>query len=258
MIEAHGLSVRAGGRFLAEDVSFRVMPGRVTALLGPNGAGKSTIISVLSGERRPDAGRVEIDGVAMQGLKPLALARRRAVLLQNSTLDFAFTAAEVVGLGRLPFTATEEAFDDGEALAAVRRVAGIEPLWEQLYQTLSGGERQRVQFARALAQIWRRRREGPPRYLFLDEPTSALDLRHRRSILEAVRDLAAEGIGVLAVLHDLNLAGDFADDVVLLRGGHVLADGPAEDVLREGNLSACFDVPVEVIPRANGRSVILA
>ncbi|HEY4345529.1 MAG TPA: heme ABC transporter ATP-binding protein [Parvibaculum sp.] len=258
MIEARGISVRIGGRFLVEDVSFRVAPGRVTALLGPNGAGKSTIISVLSGERKADAGQAEIDGVAMQTLKPLVLARKRAVLLQNSTLDFAFTAAEVVGLGRLPFTATEEALDDEEALAAARRIAGIELLWEQLYQTLSGGERQRVQFARALAQIWRRRRDGPPRYLFLDEPTSALDLRHRRSILEAVRDLTGDGIGVLAVLHDLNLAADFADDVVLLRGGRVLADGPVGDVLGADTLSACFDVPVEIIPRANGKSVILA
>jgi iron complex transport system ATP-binding protein len=258
MIEACGISVRAGGRALIEDVSFRVTHGRVTVLLGPNGAGKSTIISVLSGERRPDAGHVDMDGQAMHAMKPLALARKRAVLLQNSSLDFAFTAAEVVGLGRLPFTATEDALDDEDALTAARRIAGIEPLWEQLYQTLSGGERQRVQFARALAQIWRRKRDGAPRYLFLDEPTSALDLRHRRSILAAVRDLAGEGIGVLAVLHDLNLAGDFADDVVLLRGGRVLAEGTAEEVLRDDSLSACFDVPVEIIPRENGRPVILA
>lgn len=258
MIEARCISVRAGERFLVEDVSLRVAPGRITALLGPNGAGKSTIVSVLSGERRPDAGHVEIDGAAMQSLKPLALARKRAVLLQNSTLDFAFTAAEVIGLGRLPFTATEEAFDDDEALASARRVAGVETLWEQLYQTLSGGERQRVQFARALAQIWRRRRSGPARYLLLDEPTSALDLRHRRSLLQAARDLAEEGIGILAVLHDLNLAADFADDVVLLRGGHVLADGPAAAILDEENLSACFGTPIEIIPRGDGRPAILA
>jgi iron complex transport system ATP-binding protein len=191
-------------------------------------------------------------------MKPLWLARKRAVLLQNSSLDFAFTAAEVVGLGRLPFTATEDALDDEEALTAARRIAGIEPLWEQLYQTLSGGERQRVQFARALAQIWRRKRDGAPRYLFLDEPTSALDLRHRRSILGAVRDLAGEGIGVLAVLHDLNLAADFADDVVLLREGRVLASGPKDEILNERNLSDCFDVPVEIVVRPGRAAAILA
>ncbi|MDO8290500.1 MAG: heme ABC transporter ATP-binding protein [Parvibaculum sp.] len=258
MIEAHGITVRAGNRALIKDISFNVMPGRITALLGPNGAGKSTMISVLSGERRPDEGSVLIDGVDLKLVKPLALARQRAVLLQNSTLDFAFTVAEVVGLGRLPFTASEQAADDEAALSDVRRIAGIEELWEQLYQTLSGGERQRVQFARALAQIWHRRGDETPRYLFLDEPTSALDLRHRRALLETARLLADSGIGVLAVLHDLNLAADYADEVVLLRHGEILSAGETKATLSEDNLSICFDLPVEVMVRPDGRSVILA
>lgn len=258
MIEAHGVTVRAGNRALIKDISFNVTPGRITALLGPNGAGKSTMISVLSGERSPDEGSVLIDGVELKQVKPLTLARRRAVLLQNSTLDFAFTVAEVVALGRLPFATSEQAVDDEAALSEVRRIAGIEMLWEQLYQTLSGGERQRVQFARALAQIWRRRGDETPRYLFLDEPTSALDLRHRRALLETARLLADNGIGVLAVLHDLNLAADYADDVVLLRHGEILSAGDAQSVLSEANLSTCFDLPVEVMVRPDGRSVILA
>lgn len=258
MIEAQNISVRIGMRALLHDVSLRIMPGRVTALLGPNGAGKSTLVSVLTGERKASAGTTTIDGRDMNALTPLELARQRAVLLQNSSLDFAFTVDEVVGLGRLPFAATNDAFDDEEALDNVRRIAGISPLWQQLYQTLSGGERQRVQFARALAQIWRRNTDGAPRYLFLDEPTSALDLRHRRTVLETAAGLAADGIGVLVVLHDLNLAADFADDVVLLRDGKVLVNGTADDVLTETNLSACFDVPIEVMAHTNGRRLILA
>ena len=258
MIEAQNITVRAGGRALIEGISFDVTPGRITALLGPNGAGKSTMISAITGERRPDEGQVLVDGVDLKSIKPIVLARQRAVLLQNSTLDFAFTVAEVVGLGRLPFVATEHAIDDEKALSEVRRIAGIEPLWEQLYQTLSGGERQRVQFARALAQIWRHRGDQTPRYLFLDEPTSALDLKHRRALLETARALADDGIGILAVLHDLNLAADYADDVVLLRQGTVLAKGDTRAILNDENLSTCFDLPVEVMTREDGRSVILA
>ena len=258
MIEAHGISVRADKRTLIADCSLRIVPGRVTALLGPNGAGKSTAISVLSGERKPDDGYMTIDGQPMASMAPVELARQRAVLLQNSTLDFAFTVAEVVGLGRLPFAMTRQALDDDEALMAVRRISGIETLWNQFYQTLSGGERQRVQFARALAQIWRRVPDGTQRYLFLDEPTSALDLRSRRAVLRAMRELAVQGAGVLVVLHDLNLAVDFADDVVLLREGRVLTDGPVDQVLTLENLTSCFDVPVEIVSRENGKPVILA
>ena len=258
MIEANDISVRIGARALLRDVSIRIIPGRVTALLGPNGAGKSTLVSVLTGERKASAGTTTIGGRDMNTLTPLELARQRAVLLQNSSLDFAFTVDEVVGLGRLPFAATNDAFDDEEALDEVRRIAGIAPLWQQLYQTLSGGERQRVQFARALAQIWRRNTDGLPRYLFLDEPTSALDLRHRRTVLDTARALANDGIGVLVVLHDLNLAADFADDIILLREGRVLTSGTTDDVLTEKNLSACFDVPIEVLAHTKGKRLILA
>jgi iron complex transport system ATP-binding protein len=256
MMEARDITVRSGRLHLVDGVSLRVLPGRIMVLLGPNGAGKSTLISVLSGERKPDGGSVTVDGDAMEALAPLAQARRRAVLLQTSSLDFAFTVAEVVSLGRLPFAATEDQRDDEIALAAARRLAGIEPLWTRVYQTLSGGERQRVQFARALAQLWRR--EQGPRYLLLDEPTAALDLRHRRSVLEAARGLAAERVGVLAVLHDLNLAAAFADDLVLLREGRVLAAGARADVLTSENLSRCFDVPVEVISRSDGEAAVFA
>jgi len=258
MIEAKDITLRMGARKIVGGVSFAIRPGRVTALLGPNGAGKSTLISLLSGERRPGGGSVEIDGETMERFDPLALAKRRAVLLQHSTLDFDFTVAEVVALGRLPFGATCDASDDEEACLAARRRSGIEPLWSRIYRTLSGGERQRVQFARALAQIWRRGEGGPSRYLLLDEPTSALDLRHRRVLLESSRQLAGEGIGVLAVLHDLNLAADYADDVVLLDNGRVMATGEKEHVFTQENLSACFKTPVEIVRKADGSKAILA
>jgi iron complex transport system ATP-binding protein len=259
MIRASGISVAAGGKRLLDDVTVCVRPGRVTALIGPNGAGKSTLISVLAGERKPDRGDVLLDGASLCRIPPLALARRRAVLLQQSALDFAFTAEEVIELGRLPFSGTQAQLSDAEAIGEAARLAGVLPFLSRSYQTLSGGEKQRVQFARAMAQIWRPGECAAieTRYLILDEPTSALDLQHQRRVLEAARLLADEGVGVLAAIHDLNLASAYADDAVLLKGGRVIASGAARDVLTASALGACFDVEVEIFTRPNGQRAIL-
>lgn len=259
MIECHDISVLAGRKRLLDGVDAMVAPGRLTALIGPNGAGKSTLISVLAGERRPDAGEVHFEGASMAAVPGRALAQRRAVLLQDSALDFAFTCEEVVELGRLPFSGTPDQLDDGAAIAAACRLAGIDAFRHRSYQTLSGGEKQRVQFARAIAQIWRRPEEarGLARYLLLDEPTSALDLRHQRMVLDIARRLSREGVGVLAAIHDLNLAIAYADDVILLRGGRVLASGPSEEVMTGAGLGACFEVEVEILTRENGSRAVL-
>lgn len=259
MIRASGILVFAGGKRLLDQVDISVRPGRVMALIGPNGAGKSTLISVLSGERRPDRGEVFLDDTLLARTAPPALARRRAVLLQHSALDFAFTAEEVIELGRLPFAGTPAQFFDTEAIGEAARLVGVLPLLSRSYQTLSGGEKQRVQFARVIAQIWqpKDRDEGGERYLILDEPTSALDLRHQRLVLDVARRLADEGVGVLAAIHDLNLASAYADDVTLLRDGRLLACGDTESTLTASRLGACFDVEVEIFTRANGQRAIL-
>jgi iron complex transport system ATP-binding protein len=262
MMRAESVTVRIGRKRLLDGVDAEIRPGRVTALIGPNGAGKSTLISLLSGERRPDGGHVALDGLPMTSWPALALARRRAVLLQSTALDFAFTVEEVVELGRLPFAGTTRQLDDERAIAAACRLAGVDGFRARSYQTLSGGEKQRVQFARALAQLWQRgETDGPngaARYLLLDEPTSALDLRHQRIVLDAARRLAGEGVGVLAALHDLNLAAAFADDVVMLRDGRVVAAGPTAEVMTETLLGRCFDTPIEILTRADGMPAILA
>ncbi|ABS61803.1 ABC transporter related [Parvibaculum lavamentivorans DS-1] len=260
MIRARGITILAGRKRLLSGVDATIPPGRVTALIGPNGAGKSTLISVLAGERRPDEGEVSLEAAPLAHAPQRELAQRRAVLLQNTVLDFAFTAEEVVELGRLPHSGTMRQLDDETAVAAACRLTGIDEFRNRSYQTLSGGEKQRVQFARAIAQIWRRPGEADagPRYLLLDEPTSALDLRHQRAVLDVARRLADEGVGVLAAIHDLNLASAYADDVILLRDGSVLASGPAEEILTGDKLGACFDVKIEILTRENGARAILA
>lgn len=259
MIRASDISVLVGGKCLLQHADISVKPGRVTALIGPNGAGKSTLISVLAGERKPDRGEVLLDEIPLARISPLALARRRAVLLQHSALDFAFTAEEVIELGRLPFSGTPAQAFDAAAIDDAARLAGVLPFLARSYQTLSGGEKQRVQFARAIAQMWRPDdgAESEARFLILDEPTSALDLRHQRLVLDVARRLADEGAGVLAAIHDLNLASAYADDAVLLKGGRIVASGTADEVLTAPALRACFDVEVEILTRENGQRAIL-
>ncbi len=249
-LEAASITVRRGGRALVDGVSLGLAPGRVTAIVGPNGAGKSTLLRVLAGELRPDAGAVSYGGRPLAEWGAAELARRRAVLPQESDLRFPFRVEEVVRLGRTPHPgAGETGFDRAlarEALAKVDLVA----LAERHYPTLSGGERQRVHLARAWAQLQAAPGAGVPdgRVLLLDEPTSSLDLAHQHGVLTLVRNMAhGEGVAVLAVLHDLNLVLAYADDVVVLRGGRVAGVGEVVTTLTAGRVSEVFGVTARLV-----------
>ncbi|MBX9750481.1 MAG: heme ABC transporter ATP-binding protein [Roseococcus sp.] len=243
MIEARGLTVVAGGKRLLQGVRLAVQPGEVVAVIGPNGAGKSTLLRALAGELRSKPGMVRFNGQNIGDLDARSLARRRAVVSQSVELAFPMRAAEVVMLGRLPWHGTAEAAHDGRAVAGALARAGVAHLQDRAYATLSGGERQRVQLARALAQI-----EGAatgadsPAALLLDEPTASLDAAHRAGLLRLLRDLAADGLAVLVILHDLNEAGFVADRVAVLRDGRLVASGPADEVLRASALGPVFGV----------------
>lgn len=258
MIKAEDISLTIAGRLLLDRVSVTIKPSCFTVLLGNNGAGKSTLLSVLSGERKPTKGRISYDQKPLQTWSAIELARQRAVMLQTTRLDFSMSVADVVALGRLPFSGTSEAQHDKLAIAHARRAAQLDQLWWQPYPTLSGGEGQRVHFARSLAQVWSPISRAPARFLFLDEPTSAMDLRQRRLLLEAARELTLSGTGIVAVLHDLNLALHYADDIVLLREGRVQAQGPVEAVMTAAQLSTCFETQVDIMTREEGPSFILA
>lgn len=257
MILADDISLTIGTRALLDHITLAIKPACFTALLGNNGAGKSTLISVLSGERKPSRGSVSYDDRPIAGLTPRTLAQQRAVMLQSTKLDFPMRVADVVALGRLPYIGTSEALNDACAIAHSRDAAQIKPLWQQPFTTLSGGEAQRVQFARALAQVWSPAPSAPSRFLFLDEPTSAMDLRQRRHVLQAVRDLTRSGMGVIAILHDLNLAMQYADEVILLRAGRLLAHGAVDAVMTAPHLSDCFETPVEILTRSDQSSLVL-
>lgn len=248
-LTARGLRVTYGRSVVLDGVDLDVRGGEVVALVGPNGAGKSTLLAVLSGDPRPDAGHVLLDGVDLREQRLTDLARRRAVMLQEARVSFAFRALDVVAMGRHPWRGTSHEDQDDAVVARAMADADVTGLAARTFPTLSGGEKARVAFARVLAQ------QGD--VLLLDEPTAALDVRHQESVLARARTAARDGAAVVVVLHDLTLAAAYADRVVVLDAGRVRADGPPRDVLTAALLSDVYRHPVEVVERPGTDEVVV-
>jgi iron complex transport system ATP-binding protein len=245
MMLARELSYSAGKQCVIEAMNLEVKPNQVLAILGPNGAGKTTLLRLLARELSPTRGHISLNGKAIDSLSSIELARQRAVLPQSESLRFAFLAHQVVSLGRYPWGAGPDDADSEIVVAAMKAV-GIDALALRPYTQLSAGERARVQLARVLAQIWRAS-ETEARFLLLDEPTANLDLAHQHHVLATIRDFATTGVGVVMVLHDLNLAYQYADRVLLLRSGKVEAIGTPIEVLDGETIRRVFDVDVDFL-----------
>ena len=235
-VSALDISYTVGAISLLRGVSLTVQPREVLVLVGPNGAGKSTLMHILSGDLVPTSGSIELDGKPLASYRPHDLATRRAVLPQQSLLQFAFTVREVVEMGRAPYD------DSPAALAANvdRALARTEmnAFAERVYPSLSGGEKSRAQLARVIAQ------DAP--VLLLDEPTASLDLRHQQHVMDLARDIAEAGGSVIAVVHDLNLASISAHRVALMHHGQIVADGDPWSVMDERLLSDVYQCPIAV------------
>lgn len=242
MIEARKLSVAIGGNTIVSDVEFSARAGSVTVIIGPNGSGKTTLLKALSGDLRY-SGSILLNGREISAMRPAEQAARRAVLPQATMLSFPFTVHEIVVLGISGGIAGRpDASLVDQALARVD-LAGFAGRY---YQELSGGEQQRVQFARVLCQVWLPVLEGRPRWLLLDEPVSSLDIRHQLALLDIARHYAASGGGVIAILHDLNLAAIYGDVVIAMRDGRIQANGTPSQVISSSLLEQVFDCRLAV------------
>ncbi len=252
-LEVLDLEVRYHGTPALRGVQLEVRAGELVAVCGPNGAGKSTLLRCVAGLLRPSGGSVRVDGREVASLLPRERARVVGYLPQDPVVPEGFRCAEVVRLGRYASRAGWAAGwspQDHQAAVQALLATGTQHLADRPVHHTSGGERQRVLLARVLAQ--------GARLLALDEPTSHLDLSHQLSVVRLLRRLAGEGYGVLAATHDVNLASLFFDRVVLLAGGRVLAQGPAEEVLRSGAVAEAYGpVAVVVSHPEGGKPVVL-
>lgn len=247
MLRAEDIEVRLGRTRALNGVSVSARAGEVVAVLGPNGSGKSTLMRVMSGELAPRRGQVLQDDRPLGAWPRRELAAHRAVLPQSTAISFPFRALQVVLLGRSPHAGASSRADDLEVATLAMRETEVTHLADRVYPTLSGGEQQRVQMARVLAQIWPSGPADGARYLLLDEPTSSLDIAHQHSVLETARRFAGRGMGVLVVLHDLNLAAIYADRLCVLKAGRLVLDGPPAQVLTPETVHDVFDLSVTVI-----------
>ena len=233
-LRSDGLSVQLGGRTVVDGVSLALQAGQWAALVGPNGAGKSTLLSLLAGLRAADAGRVWLQDEPIAALRPRERAQRLAWLSQQGEADGDIAARDVVRLGRLPrhgLFGSPDAADEAAVDAAMAETESA-AFADRRLRELSGGERQRVLLARALAV------QAP--VLLLDEPTTHLDAPHQRTLVRGLMARAREGVAVLAVLHDLNLALA-ADRVLVMHEGRLRADGPPAEATVRDTLIQVFD-----------------
>ncbi|MBJ3814466.1 heme ABC transporter ATP-binding protein [Shimwellia pseudoproteus] len=247
-LSATHLQLQRGGRPLIDDVSLNLPPGELLALIGPNGAGKSTLLRLLSGYLPPDSGRCLLENRPLAQWPAQALARRRAVMLQQTRLAFDWPVAAIIAMGRAPWGNQQ----NRDIVEHVSALTGCQALHHRRYITLSGGEQQRVQLARSLAQLWQD--DGPRGWLFLDEPTSALDLYHQQQLLRLLKSLTLRGqLHVCVVLHDLNLASRWADRILLLHSGKLVAQGAPQAVIREDVIRRWYGAEVSITPGPDNR-----
>jgi len=226
-------------------VTATLKAGRVAAVIGPNAAGKTTLVKLMLGELSPQHGEVRLGGHSVAVMGPTTRACQMAYIPQHGGVQFAFTVRQIVEMGRF---ACGDTAGTREAIAQ----CDLAQVADRPFAQLSGGQQQRVLVARAIAQL-----HGDGKILLADEPASNMDLQHQLHLMQMLRNLASKGVAVLIVLHDLNLAARYADDVWLMHGGELVAAGPWSDVIRPSLLEQVYDVKLTVVARTQDDRPVL-
>lgn len=246
MYRLHQVGFSYGPVRVLQDISLEIQEGGLTAIVGPNGAGKSSLLNLMVGLLAEYEGQVLLEGREIRDWPKSELGKAIAFLPQNVRIDFPFTVEQIVLMGRTPHG--EKMFETREDLEASEQAMVLTDVTHLLgrdFRSLSGGERQRVILASALAQ--------QPRVLLLDEPTTFLDLNHQIAIYELIHQLSREGLLVVAITHDLQLASAYSDRVVVLEKGQIAADGPPAESLSPDIIQRIFEVSPETMRRIYGR-----
>lgn len=255
MLVVHDISVQINNKYLLRGVSASFRPGECTVILGPNGSGKSSFIKAVSGINAHASGSVVYDQQPLASFSKQALSKKRAVFSQHSPLNFPMLVEEVIMMGRYPYFDSLPGKHDQQICDTVIRLLGLETLLGRDYLTLSGGEQQRTHLARVLVQLWEKPVTGA-RYLFLDEPVSSLDIRHQHQLLTIAKQLTRQGFAVIAVLHDINLAMQYADQVMFFKEGGCVYAGATADIINPTTIRSVFDISSSIITDpSTGKSV---
>lgn len=232
---------------IIESISLEVAPGKCLAIIGPNGAGKTTLFKLLTGDLKPKSGEIQLNGASIKHFSERELAHVRAVLPQFSTVQFPVPVELMLRLARETHDTGET--EDRAIITECLDWVDAAHLLQRDYSTLSGGEKQRVQIARVLAQIW----EGAqPRYLFLDEPLNMLDIAHQHLCLNALQKVAQRSVGVIMILHDINLALQYADEIAVLNNGGIVTIGKPDQVITVDLLRQVFHVRASLFKDEKG------
>ncbi|WP_134324325.1 ABC transporter ATP-binding protein [Cumulibacter soli] len=252
-LSAHDLRVTLDGNQIIPDMTLDIAPGRFTAIVGPNGCGKSTLLRTMIRLLHPSHGEITLDGVNARGLNARGFAKRLALLPQTAHAPSGITVRDLVARGRYPHQSLLKQWSsaDHDAVEGALAATEMTDLGDRLVDDLSGGQRQRVWVAMVLAQ--------QTEVVLLDEPTTFLDIAHQHSLLELVREMVrAQGRTVIAVLHDLQQAAHYADDLVVMRAGTVISHGPPAEVLTADLISDVFGLDCRlVVDEASGASMII-
>lgn len=240
------VSLKLNNRQILKDVSLEINEGEIVSVIGPNGAGKSTLLNVLTGDISPDSGNTIYDNKQLNKISIQERAFTRSVMSQMQTLVFNFNVKDVVEMGWLQRGNSDFSSNFSMAFEAVTKECNVHNLVHRNFNTLSGGEQRRVHFARTLLQLWRPSRSNDPRYLLLDEPTANLDLSSEMLLMNILKARASSNVGILVILHDLNLASHFADKIAIMKDGEIKAFGKPEEVMTDDFLTSIYEVPIKV------------
>ena len=240
------MSLEIDGGEIINDINIEVFPGKVLALIGPNGAGKSTILKILSGDIKPTSGVVKYNDINISNIPFVDRAHIRGVMSQSQAIVFDFSVLEIIEMGWLHSDHDYYTSFYPDVLKQIIEDCELQHLVDRKFNTLSGGEQKRVHFARVLLQLWIPEGDIHPRFMLLDEPLANLDIYHELKMLEIIKRHLSKNIGVLLILHDLNTASKFADNIVLMKNGTIVKNGSTIEVLTESILSETYETKIKV------------
>ncbi len=241
MLVANNINKKINHLQILENISLEINPGEFKSIIGPNGAGKSTLLKILTGESSYQ-GDIQFHDKPLSAYKAKEISLLRAVLPQYTSVNFPFTVHQMISLGRTVYNEKKKTSDS--IVDHILTKIGFKHFSDRNYLTLSGGEKQKVQLARVLAQIWGN--DDIPKLIMLDEPTSNLDIAQQHQLMGLVKEICHQNIAVLAIIHDLNLAAQYSDNLVFLKNGSIVDQGPMSSVFTKTNIEATFCHNVKV------------